>query len=416
MPSDFVIVGARIVVGNSIESTTVEIKDGRIERIGAPVPAGARVVDAGRRLVAPGLIDLHGDAFERQWMPRPQVRFPIAVALADSDRQLATHGITTAYHGVTWSWEGGLRGRDSARTLIEAVRARRHAPGIDHRVHLRFETHNVSEADEVAATLAAGDVHFLAFNDHLADIAHKSAAHPAKLASYAERAETNVDEFRARIARAQASASQVADVIARLAAHARQRGIAMASHDDDTADDRTRYHALGVQVAEFPRTPEALNAALALRSHVVLGSPNVVRGGSHCGAIDATTAILDGRCHVLTSDYYYPALLHAPYVLAHRHGVPLAAAWDLVSAGPARAAGLGDRGHLQPGMRADIVVVDDEDPAMPRVLATLSGGHTTYLAQHDISAAFHPAATHASTTTSPFATPIVSAGDYALAQ
>lgn len=392
MPSDFVIVGARVLVGTSIESTTVEVKDGRIERIGVPVPQGARVVDAGGWLVAPGLIDLHGDAFERQWMPRPQVRFPIDVALADSDRQLATHGITTAYHGVTWSWEGGLRGRDSARTLIDAVRARRHAPGVDHRVHLRFETHNVDDADEIAAALASGDVHFLAFNDHLADIARKSSAHPAKLASYAERAETDPETFRQRIHRAQTNSHLVADVVARLAAHARQRGIAMASHDDDLADDRTRYHALGVQVSEFPRTPAALNAAMALRSHVVLGSPNVVRGGSHCGALSATTAILDGRCHVLTSDYYYPALLHAPYVLAQQHGVALANAWQLVSAGPARAAGLGDRGSLQPGMRADIVLIDDHDPSLPRVLATITAGRATYLAQHDVSAAFHAAA------------------------
>ena len=162
---------------------------------------------------------------------------------------------------------------------------------------------------------------------------------------------------------------------------ARQHGLAMASHDDLYDADRERYHALGVAVAEFPRSLEAVAAARRLGSTIVLGAPNVVRGGSHCGAVDAATMALGGQCDVLTSDYYYPALLAAPFVLAKRHGLDLAQAWRMVSTHPARAAHLHDRGRIAVGARADLLLVDAANAAAPRVVAAFVAGRAVYLAQ-----------------------------------
>lgn len=104
----------------------------------------------------------------------------------------------------------------------------------------------------------------------------------------------------------------------------------------------------------------------------------MLRGGSHCNRLCAATAVADGLCTVLTSDYYYPSILHAPFLLADRGDCDLADAWDLVSANPARGAGLTDRGTLASGSRADIVAVDDSHQSLPHVAATIAGGRAVY--------------------------------------
>jgi alpha-D-ribose 1-methylphosphonate 5-triphosphate diphosphatase len=127
-------------------------------------------------------------------------------------------------------------------------------------------------------------------------------------------------------------------------------------------------------VAEFPLTVDVARAARALRNHTVFGAPNVIRGGSHTGAPDATEMIAAGLCDVLASDYYYPAPLLAAFRVAQLGVLPLPAAWDLVSRNPAHAAGMNDRGTLSPGLRADAIIVDDRDPALPQVCAAIVGG------------------------------------------
>ena len=115
----------------------------------------------------PGIVDLHGDAFERQMMPRAGVDFPIDVALADSDRQVITNGITTVFHATTCSWEPGLRGADNAHALMEAIERQRPQFAADTRFHLRHETYNLDAEDEIGQWLAEGRVDLFAFNDHM---------------------------------------------------------------------------------------------------------------------------------------------------------------------------------------------------------------------------------------------------------
>jgi len=365
------IVGARVLMPQGQpELTEVLIEDGCICALGAATPG--RSLDAAGLLVLPGLVDIHGDAFERQLAPRPEVRFPTAMALHDTDRQLVANGITTAFHGITCSWEGGLRGREMARELLEHL-YQRNGFAADNRVHLRFENHNLDAVEEVLCWIEEGRVDFLAFNDHLPKML-ECADDAQKLGKYAERGGVNAEAFRVMLTRAWARTQEVPQAVERLAAQAARCGVAMASHDDMTREDRERYQRLGCVIAEFPMRKEAATAARDFGNDVIMGAPNVVRGGSHLGGICAADMVAEGICTILASDYYYPALLAAPFRLAADGVASLSDAWRLVSRNPARAAGLADRGEIAPGRRADLILVDDSLPGRPIVVATLAGG------------------------------------------
>jgi alpha-D-ribose 1-methylphosphonate 5-triphosphate diphosphatase len=323
-------------------------------------------------LALPGIVDLHGDAFERQLMPRPGVAFPPVPALIDTDRQLLSNGITTAYHGLTLSWEPGLRGAAAARDFLAALDQARPHLGCCTHLHLRFETANLEMVDEVLEWIAAGRVDLLAFNDHHDDIGRHVTAR--KLGTYIGRTGLDETAFVALCERVGAGRDAVPAAVDRLASAARGAGIPMVSHDDNRPADRLHYRALGSRICEFPMDRATAEAAIAGGDAVVLGAPNVVRGGSHARRLSAAAAAREGLCTILTSDYYYPALLQAPFMLAASGTVALARAWDLVARNPAAAAGLADRGAIAPGLRADLILVDNRDPGLPRVHATYVAG------------------------------------------
>jgi alpha-D-ribose 1-methylphosphonate 5-triphosphate diphosphatase len=146
---------------------------------------------------------------------------------------------------------------------------------------------------------------------------------------------------------------------------------------------RKAFRAQGVGIAEFPVNEETAREAADGGDAVVLGAPNVVRGGSHTGWTKASDMIAKGLCSVLASDYYYPAPILAAFRLAADGLLPLADAWDLISAAPARAAGLSDRGMLTQGRRADLILVDDEMPMRPRIVAVIADGRLVHLTDAD---------------------------------
>ena len=335
-------------------------------------------LDAGDFLVLPGMVDLHGDAFERQIMPRPGVAFGMEIALAETDRQLIANGITTAFHAITCSFEPGLRGVETVRSFMTAMARIRAALVCDTRIHLRHETHNVDAVDEILGWIGSGRIDLLAFNDHTAQLVLKARA-GLSMARYVDRTGLDPVAFASMILAAGERAGEIPATLSRLAWAALDAGVALASHDDETPEMRASYRALGCRICEFPKTTATAADARAFDEASVLGAPNVVRGGSQSGGIDATEAIRGGLCDVLASDYYYPSMLLAALRLVAHGCMPLAEAWALVSTAPAAAVGLTDRGRLSPGLRADIVVVDDTDPRLPRVVATISGGRMAFV-------------------------------------
>ena len=362
--------GRRVLGASGVGPATLAFRKGRIDTRTAPA---ADHLDAGDLLVLPGIVDLHGDAFERSVMPRPGVSFSHHCALLDVDRQLLANGITTEYHGLTLSWEGGLRGDANALRMFEALQALRPRLGANHLVHLRFEAYHLDGVDLALRWMADGRVALLAINDHLPMLARR-VGNPQRMAQYAERAECSPEAFIERLRTAQAREAEVAPAVARLISAARKAGLPVASHDDPDSSTRQQYHRQGCTIAEFPLTPDVARLARHLGDDTVFGAPNVLRGGSHTGAPDATEMIATGLCTVLASDYYYPAPLHAALRIAQLGVLDLSSAWALVSRNPAHAAGLRDRGTLAHGLRADAILVDDSQPGLPRVCATIVGG------------------------------------------
>ncbi len=376
--TDIFIEGGRALLGGEILESSLQIGGGEISAVGSHHGRGSLGLDAGGLKILPGIVDLHGDAFERQIMPRAGVDFPADVALADSDRQAIGNGITTVFHATTWSWEPGLRSGDSARQLLDAIETLRPQLAADTRFHLRHETYNLDAEAEIAQWLSGGRIDLFAFNDHM-DSTVANLAKPQKRSRMVERTGLSGEAFGDLVDRVVSRADDVPASIMRLAEAARSANVRMLSHDDDSPDMRRAFRGMGVAIAEFPVNEETARAAAEAGDAIVFGAPNVVRGGSHTGWTRASDMIARGLCSVLASDYYYPSQLLAAYRLAADGVLPLPRAWDLISAAPARAAGLSDRGILAEGYRADIILVDDELPLRPRIVAVIAAGRLVHL-------------------------------------
>jgi alpha-D-ribose 1-methylphosphonate 5-triphosphate diphosphatase len=375
---DMFIEGGRALLGAEILEASLQIAGGKIGAVDSDHGHGSFGIDARGLLVLPGIIDLHGDAFERQMMPRPGVDFPIDVALIDSDRQAISNGITTVFHATTWSWEPGLRSAENARALLESIESLRPRLFADTRFHLRHETYNLEGEAEICQWLSAGRIDLLGFNDHM-DSTVANLAKPQKRSRMVERTGLSNDQFDSLVGRVVSQARDVPDSIARLAKTAWDANVRMLSHDDESPAMRKAFRAQGVDVAEFPVNEETAREAVDGGDLIVFGAPNVVRGGSHTGWTKASDMIAKGLCSILASDYYYPAQLLAAFRLVADGILQLPAAWDLVSATPARAAGLADRGMIGPGNRADLILVDDEMARRPRIVAVIVAGRIVHL-------------------------------------
>lgn len=382
---ELTLVGGRTLLPDgSLQEACVTIANGQVVSVSSQEGTPARWrLDLGGRLLLPGIVDLHGDAFEHVLMPRSGVRFPMDLALGEIDRQLVANGITTAFHSLTYSWEPGLRGRETVVDLMAALDRLGADLACEPRVHLRFELHNVDAVSEVADWLAAGRIDLISLNEHLDMIADR-LERVDKLAQYAERTGLSIDAFKQLVREVEKRGQEVPDGVAKICAAARAAQVPIASHDDDSPEVRAHFRNLGARLCEFPVNTETAEDAAANGDPVILGSPNVVRGGSHDGRMTVEDAVRAGLCSALTTDYYYPAPLIAAFQLAERGACEFAAAWRLVSGGPARAAGLNDRGTIAVGQRADLIAVADHPKRVPSVAATWTAGRLTHCACTEI--------------------------------
>jgi alpha-D-ribose 1-methylphosphonate 5-triphosphate diphosphatase len=242
--------GAVLVRGELMEvSLHVSADDGVIAEIGSDRTASA-TINAENLIVLPGIVDIHGDAFERQMMPRPGANFSADLALIDTDRQVMANGITTVFHSVMYSWEPGLRSANNARSMLAAIEALRLQLAADTKLHLRYEIFNLAAEAEVCDWLDGRRIDALAFNDHLPPVDKL----PPNFSQMLERSGLNRDDFLTLVERLRCRGDEVPPSVARLAQQANVAGVPLVSHDDASPAARRSSTIAGVSRPAFVLT------------------------------------------------------------------------------------------------------------------------------------------------------------------
>lgn len=360
--------GAEVLWPSGLAPGPLFLKDGLISD-----GANGHSVDLTGYQVLPGIIDVHGDGFERHVAVRRGAMKQTDEGLRAAEAELAANGITTGVLAQFMSWEGGLRSPEFAAQVLPALRDVRVSCVTDLRGQLRLETHLTEVFEGLPGLLEDWGVDYLVFNDHLPHEKLASGKKPPRLNGQALRARRSPEQHLAYMQ--ELHARDPKEDLRALAETLRAAGVRLGSHDDQSEAGRATWRALGAVVCEFPETLEAAEAARAGGDLVVMGAPNVVRGGSHNGNASAIDLVAMGLCDALASDYHYPSLRRAAFFLADAGVLPLHEAWGLISKGPARVLGLADRGSFEPGQRADLVILDDKR----RVSAVIAGGVLSFM-------------------------------------
>ena len=360
--SEFVLRNARIVLADRvIEHGWLAVAQGRIAEIGeSGVPAGS--LDVGGDLIIPGLIELHTDHLEAHYTPRPKVQWNPLAAVVSYDGQLATSGITTVLDSLrVWREEEASDIDGEAAVLANAISAARDANLLraDHFLHLRCEIPMPNVVAEAKELVGRPDIRLMSLMDHTPG--QRQFRDEVKLREYYRGKGGGMSdaELDAMFARRIYCKENYAEANMReIVALAHQHNIPLASHDDTTEENVADAVRDRVAVAEFPTTIEAARALHDAGIDIMMGAPNVVRGGSHSGNIAAAELAREGLLDILSSDYVPSSLLMAALQLPeHAEGIDLAAAVRTVTKAPAEAVGLFDRGEIAAGKRADLIRV-----------------------------------------------------------
>lgn len=351
---------ARIVLADRILEGHVQVTGGTIRSVDTgTVPASA--IDLEGDYLLPGLVELHTDHVEGHLAPRPRVRWNPVSAVVAHDAQIAASGITTVFDSLrVWPDKKAVGMDGDAPLLLEALATAR-AAGVlraDHLVHLRCEVATDTVVEDAAAIVAAHKVQLISLMDHTPG--QRQFASTEHFRSYYKKKSGITDEeldvivatrmdYHTRLARPNRQG---------LVALAHPNGIVLASHDDATPEHVAEAIGDGIAIAEFPTTVEAARLSHEAGIRVLMGAPNLVRGGSHTGNASAEDLARQGLLDILSSDYVPASLLWAPFDLTRRvPTISLPEAVRLVTKNPAEAASLSDRGEIAPGKRADLVRV-----------------------------------------------------------
>lgn len=363
--TETVLTNARLVLEDEVIHGSLCLRDGLIAAVDPGPSRLPGAIDCAGDHIAPGLIELHTDNLERHMTPRPGVDWPHSAAIIAHDAELAGVGITTVFDALRIGSElpedgGETPGKGRARayarpvaTEILEMRARG-ALRISHFLHLRAEVCSDTLEEELDAFTPDDRVGIVSLMDHTPG--QRQFADLAQLRTYMMgKHAVSEAEFVDHVARRRALGERVrARHEAATVAGARRMGAILASHDDTTPDHVATSKAYGVRLAEFPTTAQAATACHEHGIAVMMGAPNLIRGGSHSGNVSAEALARTGLVDILSSDYVPAALLLGAVRLGITQG-DMAHGMARVTAAPARAAGLHDRGRLAPGLRADVI-------------------------------------------------------------
>ena len=353
------LVNARIVLENEVlENASLMIRDGEITAINPDSMDGAEIIDLEGKLLMPGMIDLHCDALEKEVEPRPNVFFPLDFACAQADKRNAAAGITTVYHSLSFANdELGVRNNEMAAQVARAVHEWHPHGLVDNRVHCRYEITDEFALPVLKQLLNEQSMHLVSMMDHT-----PGQGQFKDLAAYRDYLTRNykktADEVHVIVERKVEAAAGAFERMQSLADAAHAAGIAVASHDDDSAERVSTMKGIGADISEFPINMEAARAAKDAGMSTIYGAPNILRGKSQSGSMKAIDAIHEGLADCLCADYAPAALIVAVMRVSELTSLDLPGAVRLVTANPAKAAKLHDRGTIEVGKRADLIAVD----------------------------------------------------------
>ncbi|MGN7384901.1 phosphonate metabolism protein PhnM [Paenibacillus sp. SAFN-117] len=375
-----------IVTPEEVVQGSLRMEDGRIAEIKPHGGQGAAresfEVQDGLYLL-PGMIDLHCDAIEKEVQPRPNTLFPMEMALLELEKKLAGNGITTMYHSLSLGTGLSLRGDHLMTEMIRLIRKYREERAmIRHRIHLRYEVIHLDGLPLAEELLRSGAVEYLSYMNHAPGQGQYRA--PGSFEAYVMKNQ-GVSKEEVRLI-AQNALQKQAQIdwprLRQLSEEARERGIAVASHDDDTEETVNTALSFGASVSEFPLNLPTAEYAKRQGLQICVGAPNIVRGGSHDKNMKAMDGIQAGVVDILCSDYYPSSLLSAVFLIAHEAGIGLPRAAAMASLHPARAVGIDDRlGSIEAGKQADLLLVQVKD-GYPLVRKTWVNGSLVYEANY----------------------------------
>lgn len=361
MTDELLLTNARIVTPDRVVDGTLRLAGGRIAEVAEGATAAPGALDLEGDVLIPGLVELHTDALERHLQPRPGTDWPVAEAVVAHDAQILASGITTVLDAVALGdiVVDGARVQRLQPVLEGLAEARRlGVMKADHLLHLRCEISFPGLPALLEAAVADPAVRLISVMDHTPG--QRQFVSLETYATYYQGKYGLSDAaFAAFVAQRRLEQERYAAAHRRLVVEtARRRGIALASHDDATPAHVAEAVADGMALAEFPTTVEAAEGSRAGGLAVMMGAPNLVRGGSHSGNVSARELAARGLLDIVSSDYVPASLLQSAFLLAGPLALmTLPQAVAAVTSAPARAAGLADRGAIEPGLRADLLRV-----------------------------------------------------------
>ncbi|MBO6807986.1 alpha-D-ribose 1-methylphosphonate 5-triphosphate diphosphatase [Thalassospira sp.] len=352
---------AKLVLANEVIEGAVQVNDGKISDISDRPSNIPGAEDMGGDYLMPGLVELHTDNLDKHLTPRPKTRWPATAAVVAHDNQVASAGITTVFDAV--SIGDVNEGSERIVRLIESVTALEHALEnellrADHKLHLRCETSFPGMVEALGQLIDLPLVSMLSVMDHTPG-QRQFVSLDAYYTYYQGKYGLNDEEMRKFIATRRRDAELYSEKHRRhVVAQAHAKGLALASHDDATEAHVAEAVADKMTVAEFPTTLEAAKASHEGGLGVMMGGPNLVRGGSHSGNVAAGDLAKKGYLDIISSDYVPHSLLHGAMKLFDEfEGYDLPRAIRTVSLNPATQVGLDDRGEIALGKRGDLIRV-----------------------------------------------------------
>ncbi|NYT37431.1 alpha-D-ribose 1-methylphosphonate 5-triphosphate diphosphatase [Allopusillimonas soli] len=356
---EHIFTNAWLVTATDVLRGTIAVRDGLIHDVSESASSLPHAQDMNGDYLMPGFVELHTDNLEKFMNPRPGVDWPSESAILAHDAQVVAAGITTVFDALSI---GDINpGGSRLRQLPLMLKAIRQAASdghtrAEHRLHLRCELSQEKTLDVFRDLVGSPLVQLVSVMDH-----SPGQRQFVKMEKYREYyqgkyhlSDTQMETF---IGQQLENSRRYSDIYRRaIVDECRRRTLSIASHDDATVAHARESAEFGMSIAEFPTTMEAASASHAFGLKVLMGAPNIVRGGSHSGNVSARMLAEQDVLDILSSDYYPSSLLQAVGMLAHGEiGYDLPRAVACVSLAPARAAGLADRGEIRPGLRADLI-------------------------------------------------------------